>query len=472
MLRSKPTRIALTEDDLCYHIDSIFSRNEQLTKWHQQRTGSGNSYDGDDDEDGLFYDSDSFSVPETFYESECEETQSQPLTGGNPQETESRPGNRNTSTAVSSRRRRPVTVRFASPEPSPSTPTRSRNRDRNHNSVAIVRSERTEHFIHPAHARSTHPRPIIPQSFLANTDWRRIKGAFPLHDLTPQSLILPSSGQSRPTEVVLQASLASLLSSITALPISISGREGAVESFENSRRAPLPGLSSMYPGTKAVFPPEMKPFRPTKSVAIARTSNESGSSEDHTPEPTDGGCLTEKASNSGSATLQLPSPNDARKRSSRRRLSTFKETASSGNQEERSQDSRSSYYNTISRATQTSPDLAPPIQHEADDAPHDLDDHALGYRENVSLSETTEQPTDPRHWQDLFVSAMFPEPDAPEYDAMNQIRRGMQGYINVPGNRGRGARNERGQLVHPTLVDATFFQEYVHQLIAELDRAP
>jgi hypothetical protein len=91
------------------------------------------------------------------------------------------------------------------------------------------------------------------------------------------------------------------------------------------------------------------------------------------------------------------------------------------------------------------------------------------------------------------MSAMFPEQTAPRYDPSDQARRGMVRIDNPPARRGRVARPQQGmvrcpsilyaialltacekagQLVHPTMVDATVFQEYVHQLITELDRAP
>ncbi|KAL4957270.1 hypothetical protein BDW69DRAFT_156781 [Aspergillus filifer] len=478
MLRAKPTRIALTEDDLCYHIDSIFSRNNQLTKWHRQRTGSGNSYDGDDDEDGLFYDSDSFSVTETFYESQCDETQSQPLPSGNPQAPESTSGNQNTSTGASAGLRRPVTVRFLSPEPSPLSPNRSRSRNRNRGSVAIARNKRTQHVdaIEVPRVGGSHPRPSIPRPILSSTDWRRVRRAFPLtspltslHPLPRNSL---APGRSQPTEAVLEANLAGLLSSLTVLPIRISRREGVVEQLENSRVAPLHGPYSIEQYSKAALPSDMKRTGQAKSITADRASDESGSSNSNslTPEHKTGESLTEIASNSGDPALQHSAPEDGRKRSSRRRSGVSKALVTSDSQNEHIKHPRASARNTASRATQTDPDLAPSTQDGEDDAPHDLIDDPSDDDENNSLDETTEHENPQRHWQDLFVSAMFPEPDPPAFDATNQIRRGMQGHVSIPTSRGRGARNERGEIVHPTLVDATFFQEYVHQFLAELDR--
>ncbi|KAL4794594.1 hypothetical protein BDV19DRAFT_184225 [Aspergillus venezuelensis] len=477
MLRAKPTRVALTEDDLCYHIDSIFARNNQLTKWHRQRTGSGNSYDGDDDEDGLFYDSDSFSVPETFYESECDETQSQPLPSGNPQEPESRSGNQNTTTGASSGHRRPVTVRFLSPEPSPLSPNRSGSRNRNRDSVAIARNKRTQHVdaIEIPRVGGSNSRPSIPRPFLSSTDWRRNRRAFPvtsplpgLHPLPRNSLV---PGPPQPTKAVLEANFAGFLPSLTVLPIRISRREGVVEQLENSRVAPLHGPHSIEQYPKAVLRSDMKRTGQAKSITADRASDESGPSNSLTPEPETGASLTDIASNSGGPALQYPASKDGRKRSSWRRSGVSKAMVPSGNQDGHIKHPRASPRNTVSRATQTDSDLAPSTQNVEDDAPHDLIDGPLDDEENISLDETTEQENPQRHWQDLFISAMFPEPDPPAFDATNQILRGMQAHVSIPTNRGRGGRNERGEIVHPTLVDASFFQEYVHQLIAELDRA-
>ncbi|KAL4782430.1 hypothetical protein BJX76DRAFT_369193 [Aspergillus varians] len=489
MLRSKPTRVALTEDDLCYHIDSIFSRNNELTKWHRQRTGSGNSYDRDDDEDELFLDSDAFSLPETRLESECDETQSQSLADDTPQET---PGERITSMSGSSCHVRPVSVHFISPEPSPS------NSDSN--SHAVVRSERalSNLQLYAIQSAPSAPRSLslaLQLALLSSTDWNRVSlgHAFTSqHNLpNPRSLVSPSSGLSQPTEVILDASLSRLLSSIIALPVRISGYESGVKHSENSRKPPprlnrlaldasmnldvkpspmtkafdrpssrLP-KSQPIPWESAPPPAEMKRTHYTESESTGDGTHEPESSEVHTPEP----CtpkhkakkrLTEIARNSGSAALQLTSPEDSEYHSTKKHLNTSTEPVSidsrifqqSSSPDEYTKDVKHfTYYDTVSRGTQTDLDMAF-LERDVGDKPADSIFDNLGRQENIVPSETAEQPSSQQQWQDPFITAMFQEPNAPVYDPTSHIRRGIQGYVNPPTSRGRTARNQHRVLAN------------------------
>lgn len=238
MLRSKPTRVALTEDDLCYHIDSIFSRNDQLTNLHRQRTGSDNSYDGDDDEDGLFLDSDAFSQSETLFESECDETQQRMTAEESPQEALDQI---HTRASVSSLRRGPVSVRFASTESSPLSPGADSDPQL---SQVIVRNRRPAlddpGMCSIQSVSDPHSLPLPLQlALLSSTDWNRVRGGFTsqYNDREPR---VPSPRLSRPVEVVLDANIASLLSSITALPVRIFGRQSDVGLFGSGTMIPQP----------------------------------------------------------------------------------------------------------------------------------------------------------------------------------------------------------------------------------------
>ncbi len=236
MLRSKPTRVALTEDDLCYHIDSIFSRNDQLTEWHRQRTGSDNSYDGDDDEDGLFLDSDAFSQAETLFESECDET-GQRMTAESSSREDLDQGH--TRASVSSLRH-PVSIRFATPEFSSLRPGADSDPQP---SQVILRNRRLPDDSQLRSIQSVaNPRSLplpLQLALLSSTDWSRVRGGFTsqYHDRDPR---VPSPRLSRPVEVVLDTSLASLLSSIIALHVRISGRESGVGLFGSGTTIPQP----------------------------------------------------------------------------------------------------------------------------------------------------------------------------------------------------------------------------------------
>ncbi|RDW86833.1 CDC26 family anaphase-promoting complex subunit [Aspergillus mulundensis] len=496
MLRLKPTRIALTEDDLCYHIDSIFHRNPDLAVWHQKRKSSGNSYDGDEDDEDVFRDSDSCSILETPPESECDDTQSQTLAGDDQQETE--PRERNTTTSSPGighyHESRPVNVRFAAPELSHSSP--------DGNSRAVIRSERA--IIGPAESAHSLHR-ALQQIALSSANWNIVRGVpCSQHNHPwphPLFLSLPSSA-----EVTLDTNLASLFSSVIALPLRLSQRQDELKSSDNSsrnrncRKSSLPSnrLAHDLPmSLNAESPPAIEPFdpgstsdlpkirlilRPTSTslemkriqskelASTARKSRRLKSREVHTPEPRDQDVLTARASNSGSTAFQSSSksagPSSVRGRSGAltQKVSTkldlsyaMKLTstkATEGNQSEGTKDvGRLVDSTTISRATQTEPDPETSMKHAKDG--RSVDDLLLG-------------------WQDPFISAMFPEPDPPAYDATSRIRRGMQGYIEPStARRGFAARNDRielAQLVHPTLVDARLYHEYVHRLIAEIDR--
>ncbi|KAL4921909.1 hypothetical protein BDW62DRAFT_208083 [Aspergillus aurantiobrunneus] len=482
MLRFKPTRVSLTEDDLCYHIDSIFSRNDQLTKWHRQRTGSGDSYDGDDDEDGLFLNSDTFSVPETLFESECDETQSQTPVDDTVQETL---GEGNTNIVVPSRRLRPLSVRFASPEPPPSSP--------DSDSQVVVRSEQAVHNAQlraEQSAGSSHSLPLAIQlALLSSTDWNRVRGAFPSqhNHPNPRLLVLPSSRQSRPTEAALDPSVAGILSSITAFPVRISSGESAAgqsESFRNPSLSlcrlthdvwmslkvkPSPTIKPLDPPSNhlpniqlipwevAPATPKMKHTPRTESTPIVREPQEPRPSDVHTPEAMAQECLAEGTRISGSPALHS-SPEGSEYRSIKKRSSSPAEVVSTvqgtpyaaklmitedikSSRDKYSKDVLPfAYCDTVSRATQTDPDLASSMEN----GPADNLLNNLRRQENIAPSGTAEQSLSqaPRH--DPFMSAMFPERDAPVYDPTTQIRRSIQGYVNPQARRGRTARDERG----------------------------
>ncbi|KAL2818839.1 hypothetical protein BJX63DRAFT_382930 [Aspergillus granulosus] len=132
-------------------------------------------------------------------------------------------------------------------------------------------------------------------------------------------------------------------------------------------------------------------------------------------------------------------------------------------------DSSMSWEGTVSRGTQTDLDMAKPM--------HATETIHMGppEQENTAPNRVDPPPLPQQPWHDPFISAMFLEPTAPVYDPAEQARRGMRGIVSPPARRGRVARTQQGaagQLVHPAVVDATVFEEYVHQLIAELDRAP
>lgn len=237
MLRSKPTSVALTEDDLCYHIESIFSRNDRLTKWHLQRTGSNNSYDGDDDEDGLFLDSDAFSQSETLFESECDETQQRMTPESSSQEV---PDQRHTRASVSLLCRPRASVRFASSETSALSPGADSDPQLSQVVVRNLRPLDDPQLLSIQSVPDSHSLPLPLQlALLSSTDWNRVRSGFAsqYNDRDPR---IPSPRLSRPIEVVLDANLASLFSSIIALPIRIPGRESGVGLFGSGITIPQP----------------------------------------------------------------------------------------------------------------------------------------------------------------------------------------------------------------------------------------
>ncbi|KAL4980713.1 hypothetical protein BDW66DRAFT_147137 [Aspergillus desertorum] len=492
MLRLKPTRITLTEDDLCYHIDSIFHRNHDLAVWHQKRKGSGNSYDGDEDEDELSLDSDIDTIPETPPESECEEAQSQTLAGDSQQEIEPGEGKTNPKDGTSDYEQRPISVRFALPEPSTSS---SDSKSR-----VVVRFRKTV-------IGGANPLPL---SFwlapLPSTNWDRVNGVLVSQHNNPNLNSLPLS-LPRPAQVALDTYIASLFSSVTAFPLRLSRRESEITQAVNSRKSLLPLNKSAYdlwaklnakapptiaflnssppshsPNIQLVLQrspplPEMKRTYRTESASAGNKSRKGKSGEDCTSGAKDQECLSARAPNSGAAPAKLPPPKSHGSSSVKRSLSSPKEKARRVDRDEDSENMGHLADHTVSRGTQTDSDLASTIGPDIDDKSTDNPlQNSPGRQENISPSKTAEQPPIQPVSQDPFISAMFPEPNAPAYDPTNRIRRGMQGYINPPStSRVSQARNDRGelvQMVHPTLVDARVYQEYVHRLISELDRPP
>ncbi|PTU17628.1 hypothetical protein P175DRAFT_099636 [Aspergillus ochraceoroseus IBT 24754] len=77
LLRPQSTSIALTEDDLYYHLGRVISRSVELSAWFHNDNDSIDSHDGeegeegyDDGDDGIFTNSDS-SLPDFPSESDC-----------------------------------------------------------------------------------------------------------------------------------------------------------------------------------------------------------------------------------------------------------------------------------------------------------------------------------------------------------------------------------------------------------------
>ncbi|KAL3482329.1 hypothetical protein BJX99DRAFT_216826 [Aspergillus californicus] len=445
MLRFKPTRIALTEDDLCFHLDSIFSRHDQFAEWHRQPTESGTSYNGDnDDEDGLFLDSDTFSLPETLLDSECEDSESQTLTGNNPQGSIS-------------------------------------------HAQAIVGTNR---------ARS--PSSSSFPSLLSNTD----RGTLSItHSLVWLNF--------QPTDDVLVTRLARLFSPIIALSLRFSRHEG-INKSENSRRTSLPLNSSnldLWRDLEAKIPLVYKPFillpghrpqnqlihwkpaPPLPKMKRCRSKSASPDGDQHgyifsevdVPETKGQGCVAESSSNSANAapqystiqgsescTLKRHSSSPAGSVSSRTTESTSTE-AEEGNCDEYIRGVRQSVsQQTVSRGTQTDPGSEIPSRAISRAADKLIENRFLR-QENVNPDAPFQLIQDP------FISTMFGEPSAEAYDATVQLHRRVEGHDTSRPRRGRAPRTQEGifdQLVHPTLVDAAMFQEYVHHLLAELDGAP
>ncbi|KAL4748615.1 hypothetical protein BDW72DRAFT_214723 [Aspergillus terricola var. indicus] len=503
MLRLKPTRITLTEDDLCYHIDSIFHRNHDLAIWHQKRKGSGNSYDGDEDEDEFTQGSDTDTIPETPPESECDEVQSQTLAGDGQQEIEPGEGNTNADSGTSSHEQRPVSVRFALPKPSTSSS------DKN---SQVIRGGKAA--ITPAHLL---PLPLW-LALCSSANWNEVNGLSTSQHNRPNINSLPLA-LPWPIQVVLDTYVTNLLTSVTALPLRLSRHESGITQPVKSRKnlLSLNGLAydiwmkldakappaiafldssppSRSPNIELVLrryppPPEMKRTYRTESASTGKRSHREKSGADRTTGLRNQECLSARAPNSGSAAAQLPPPKGHGSSPVKRRLGSATDNARRADPDEDSENvGHLADRDTVSRGTQTDSDLTSTLKPEFET---ELTDNPLrrglqafivlqrnnpGRQENIAPDNATKRSPSQPVWQDPFISAMFPEPNSPAYDPTNRIRRGMQGYINPPTtSRSSLARNDRGelvQMVHPTLVDARVYQEYVHQLIAELDRPP
>ncbi|KAL4741214.1 hypothetical protein BDV11DRAFT_203654 [Aspergillus similis] len=506
MLRLKPTRISLTEDDLCYHIDSLFHRNHDLAIWHQKRKGSGNSYDGDEDEDEFSQDSDNDTIPETSPESECDEVQSQTLVGDSQQEIEPGEGNTNADGGTPSHEQRPISVRFALPKPSTSSS------DKN---SQVIRGGKAA--IQPAGSARSLPLSLW-LALCSSANWNRVNAISTLQYNRPNINSLPLF-LPWPIQVVLDTYITNLLTSVTALPLGISRHEDEITQPGISPKKKQSSIAfwfaydlwmkldakaspaiafldlsppSCSPNIELVlrrYPPlsDMKRTYRTESASTGKKSQREKSGAERTTAVKDQDCLSARAPNSGGAGAQLPPPKGHGSSPVKRRLSSTTENARRADPDEDSENvGHLADRDTVSRGTQTDSDLTSTLKPELD---NESMDNPLAYRhslssqqnnpgrqENIAPDNATKRSPNPPVWQDPFISAMFPEPNSPAYDPTNRIRRGMQGYINPPTtSRGSQARNNRGelvQMVHPTLVDARVYQEYVHQLIAELDRPP
>ncbi|KAL4817988.1 hypothetical protein BDW67DRAFT_174325 [Aspergillus spinulosporus] len=509
MLRLKPTHITLTEDDLCYHIDSVFHRNHDLAIWHQKRKGSGNSYDGDEDEDEFSQDSDTDTISETPPESECDEVQLQMLAGNSQQEMEPGEGNTNADDGTSSHEQRPVSVRFALPEPSASSSDKSSD-----TSSQVVRGGNAA--IQPVgSAQSLHLSLWLALCLSAN--WNKVNGVSTSQHNRPHINSLPLSLPPS-IQAVLDTYITNLLTSVTALPLRLSRHESEITQRGNSRKNLLPLTRLVYdlwieldakalpaiafldssppsrsPNIELVlrrYPPlpEMRRTYRTESASTGKKSHREKSGADRTTAIKDQECLSASAPNSGSAAAQHPPSKGHGSSPVKRRLNSATENARRADPNEGSENvSYLADRDTVSRGTQTDSDLTSTLKAELD---IEITDNPLcrglqafivfqqnnpGRQENIAPDNAAKRSPHQPVWQDPFISAMFPEPNSPAYDPTNRIRRGMQGYINPTTSRGSQARNGRGeliQMVHPTLVDAHVYQEYVHRLIAELDRPP
>ncbi|CEL07515.1 hypothetical protein ASPCAL10672 [Aspergillus calidoustus] len=453
MLRPKPTCIALAEDDVCYHLESILKRKDQFTKWYRQSAGSGSSYDGDDD-DGLFLDSDTLSLPESLFESDCDDSRSPPL--GNDDTQENRTGQGEDEGT-------------------------DRDRDRIQDFQAIVRVERDL-------AKNTIG--VLLLGIPSNPSSRLLGQMF-----TPQQCthLFAHSLNHHPAALfplrlaIFSNTLERVFSSVIPVPLQL-GEEEIL---------PIPQAESYH---KALFllsaqelPPVINPRQhapshlprikliPWKASHLTNNMEHAGqdgpassSRDSHGLGPNEINALLEATQNHSDARQPSP-PQTIDPRSIERRSNTPKEApksrAKKGKARATSDDANTKNggpKNTVSRATQTDPDMGTHVQANGDMR------NPLQGQENIAPGGGASPPPQ-QLWQDVFMSAMFPEQTAPRYDPSGQARRSMVRIDNPPARRGRVARPQQGmagQLVHPTMVDATVFQEYVHQLIAELDRAP
>ncbi|KAL2793638.1 hypothetical protein BJX66DRAFT_305669 [Aspergillus keveii] len=471
MLRPKPTCIALSEDDVCYHLESFLKRNDQLTKWYRQGAGSGSSYDGGDDDDGLFLDSDTLSLPESLFESDCDDSRSQPHANDDTQE--NRTGG-------------------AEDEG------RARDRDRNQDSQAIVRVERDP-------AKNTFGVPLL--GIPSNTSSRLLGQMF-----TPQQCthLFPHSLNHQPLALfplrhaISSNTLERVFSSVISVPLQLGQKEILpIPQAESHNRAffllsarelppvinPRQHAPSHLPRIKLIH---WKASHLTNNMEHTGQDGSASSSRDsHGLGPNEINALLEATQNHGD-TRQPSPPQTIDPRSIERRSNTPTEAprgrAKKGKARATSDDANTkngSPKNTVSRATQTDPGMGTHVQADIRQSP-------LQEQENIAPGGGASPPPQ-QLWQDVFMSAMFPEQTAPRYDPSDQARRGMVRVDNPPARRGRVPRPQQGmvrcpsilyaialltacektgQLVHPTMVDATVFQEYVLQLITELDRAP
>ncbi|KAL3455299.1 hypothetical protein BJX64DRAFT_272658 [Aspergillus heterothallicus] len=456
MLRPKPTHIALTEDDVCYHLEGIFKRNNQLTKWHRQGAGSGSSYDGDDD-DGLFLDSDTLSLPETLFESDCDDTRSQDLADTDTQENRTTGGYGDGSRVNNS------------------------NTDTGQLSQAVVRVER-----HPMKDELTLPwGPLI--GLPPNTDKKLLSGLFTQQQhihLSPHSLSCQPFTIHPQNYVRLKTTFERVFLLETAVSLQILLKEGP--SQEGSHRLFFPLSAQDYPPVIKLFqctPSESFKIKFTSwrasqpATKMSHTNFEDLASKGQNPlvlEPNEVNALVEVTHG------ELGQPSLSRSMDSR---STGGQTNTPGEPIDSQFKSKKkgaggggakvvaslSPENTISRGTQTDSGLVKHMYTASGTASNQPQE-----QENIAPTRAN-RPSPQQSWQDPFISAMFPEPTAPPYDPADQARRGMRGIPNPPTRRGRGARTQQAStsnLVHPTMIAATVFQEYVHELIAELDRAP
>ncbi|KAJ0423760.1 hypothetical protein BJY00DRAFT_278279 [Aspergillus carlsbadensis] len=451
MLRPKPTCIALTEDDICYHLESILKRNDQLTKWYRQGAGSGSSYDGDDD-DGLFLGSDTPSLPESLFESDCDDSRSQPLANDDTQENRTGEGEDEG----------------------------DRDRDRNQGSQAMVRVERDP-------AMDTFGVPLL--GIPSNTSSRLLGQMF-----TPQQCthLFPHSLNYHPfalfplRHVIFLNTLKRVFSSVTLVPLQLGQEILPIPQAENHHKAffmlsaqELPSV--INPGQHAPSHLPRIKLIPWKASNLTNKMEHAGHDglasscrDSHGLGPAEINALLAATQNQGDVRQPSP-PQTIDPRSIERRSSTPKEAprrrARKGKARATPDDANTkngSPENTVSRATQTDLDMGTQVQANGNIC------NPLQEQENIAPGGGVNPPPQ-QLWQDVFISAMFPEQTAPRYDPADQARRGMVRVDDPPARRGRVARPQQGmagQLVHPTIVDATVFQEYVHQLIAELDRAP
>ncbi|KAL5340101.1 hypothetical protein BJX70DRAFT_362188 [Aspergillus crustosus] len=456
MLRSKPTCVALTEDDLGYHIDSIFSRNEQLTKWHRERTGSGNSYDGDDDEDGLFLDSDSFSLPETLLDSECDETQSHLQARDSPGESEDQRGSPldqdNNSLAVNEA--------GALDNPQRHVMDSAQDSHSRHNSLQLALWP-SEHSPLLALPNTVLPQPYndpddtgILTRLLANL-FLELTG----HFFNIQELANTCKVSTSPNNMDRN------------LWTSVNGPRHSNTLPVEYPPSHLPGiqLTPQNHTLSSLYTMEYSNHMGSKTANKEPQESEIRNTSTFKPEPQ--GFLTGMPFDHASTTHQLSLSQHSPNCSTKRRGSLSNDTVIERGWEEDPRKISSLHQNTVSRATQTEEGPINTVNEMVGGIRQDQ----LGAHENIAPGQPTGQHPSARSFQDPFISAMFPEFGAPIHDITDQYRRSVQGHVNQPSERGRANRNPDGalgQLVHPTMVDASVFQEYVDRLTSELDRAP